>query len=214
MDKENLISSKYDKFWENKKWSDRLNEGHFQFDTLIEFGLQPYHYLLDIGCGYLRGGIHFIRYLDEEHYYAFDKFEKWLHLGELLLKYHNLEYKKPIINHVYDLRRIKRFLSGKQFDYMMAYSIFTHTDPYMTERILASTLPYLKSEGKFFATCLLSDDIYVGRFHKSRSHEYSVVKYTLEFFEGLAYKYHINLKYLDSVEDNRRQDWILFTKNR
>ena len=31
---------------------------------LTEYGLKPNHTLLDVGCGCLRGGVHFVRYLD------------------------------------------------------------------------------------------------------------------------------------------------------
>ena len=35
--------------------------GNSQFDYLVEHGLRPHHYLLDIGCGPLTAGIRFIR---------------------------------------------------------------------------------------------------------------------------------------------------------
>ena len=40
----------------------------FQIKFLKKSGLLPKHYLLDIGCGTLRGGIPFIEYLDEKKY--------------------------------------------------------------------------------------------------------------------------------------------------
>ena len=46
--------------------------GSLQFDYLVEHGLQPQHYLLDVGCGPIRGGMHFIRYLETGHYYGVD----------------------------------------------------------------------------------------------------------------------------------------------
>src|SRR5919201_1815322 len=50
---------------------DRL--GRLQFDYLVERGLAPHDYFLDIGCGPLRGGVHFIRYLELGRYYGVDK---------------------------------------------------------------------------------------------------------------------------------------------
>lgn len=44
-----------------------------QYKFLIERGLQPSDVLIDIGCGCLRGGVRFIRYLDEGHYLGIDK---------------------------------------------------------------------------------------------------------------------------------------------
>jgi len=47
--------------------------GELQFNFLVKNGLEPKHFLLDIGCGSLRGGIHFIRFLEECHYFGIDK---------------------------------------------------------------------------------------------------------------------------------------------
>ena len=38
--------------------------GELQFDFLRAQGLRPNHVLFDIACGALRGGVHFINYLD------------------------------------------------------------------------------------------------------------------------------------------------------
>jgi len=42
--------------------------GQLQFDFLVNHGLEPNHKLLDIGCGTLRGGRHFITYLVPGNY--------------------------------------------------------------------------------------------------------------------------------------------------
>jgi len=44
--------------------------GRSQFDLLLSLGLRPNHYLLDIGCGCLRGGRFYIPYLDPGHYFG------------------------------------------------------------------------------------------------------------------------------------------------
>lgn len=46
--------------------------GKLQFDYMKQQGLRPHHSLIDIGCGSLRGGTHFIPYLDAYQYYGFD----------------------------------------------------------------------------------------------------------------------------------------------
>src|SRR5205807_6035012 len=46
--------------------------GRLQFEFLTGNGLKPHHRLLDVGCGALRGGLHFIRYLDEGNYVGVD----------------------------------------------------------------------------------------------------------------------------------------------
>ena len=44
----------------------------FQIKFLKEMGLMPEDYLLDLGCGTLRGGIPIIRYLEKGHYYGIE----------------------------------------------------------------------------------------------------------------------------------------------
>jgi hypothetical protein len=51
--------------------------GKTQFEHLRHWGLAANHYLLDIGCGCLRGGQHAIRILEPEHYYGIDP-NQWL----------------------------------------------------------------------------------------------------------------------------------------
>ena len=40
--------------------------GRLQFDFLVAQGLQPHHKMLDIGCGSMRGGRHFVNHLERE----------------------------------------------------------------------------------------------------------------------------------------------------
>src|SRR5256714_13012220 len=47
--------------------------GKLQLDYLVEQGLKPEHYVLDVGCGPLRAGVHFIGYLEPGHYAGVDK---------------------------------------------------------------------------------------------------------------------------------------------
>ena len=55
--------------------------GQLQFDFLLAQGLMPSDVLLDIGCGSLRGGIHFIRYLEPGNYLGVEKEAELLRRG-------------------------------------------------------------------------------------------------------------------------------------
>jgi hypothetical protein len=55
--------------------------GELQFDFLVEQGLMPSDVLLDVGCGSLRGGVHFIRYLEPGNYLGMEKEQELLQLG-------------------------------------------------------------------------------------------------------------------------------------
>ena len=56
--------------------------GRLQFDFLVEQGLQPHHKFLDIGCGSMRGGRHFIAHLDPGNYFGVDREAKLLSSGK------------------------------------------------------------------------------------------------------------------------------------
>ena len=52
--------------------------GSLQLEFLKNMGLSPSNTLLDIGCGNVRGGRHFIRYVDSGNYTGIDIWPKWL----------------------------------------------------------------------------------------------------------------------------------------
>ena len=55
--------------------------GLFQLEQLAGHGLLPEHTLLDIGCGCLRGGVHFVRYLKAGGYYGHDLHPELIETG-------------------------------------------------------------------------------------------------------------------------------------
>jgi len=55
--------------------------GKLQFEFLVSQGLAPHHVLLDIACGSLRGGVHFIPYLEPGNYLGIDKEAELIQLG-------------------------------------------------------------------------------------------------------------------------------------
>lgn len=203
---------KIKEFWKYKKWPQRLVDGMRQINLLVLFGLKPHHYLLDVGCGWLRGGIYLIDYLEEGHYYGFDKEEGQLVRGEVLLEGTGLGYKKPRIGLIYGRKDLARFLSKRRFDYMMANSVFTHIDPYMAERIFSSVVPFLDDNGLFFASFYRGevDAPVMGRPHWSRSNEYGRVIYPFQFFVDLAKEHELSVNYLPDDPDEHGQNWMYF----
>lgn len=212
------------KFWESFRNGRKIKHGTTQLELLVSNGLQPHHYVLDIGCGWLRAGISFIGHLDVGHYYGFDKQEEQILKGKELVEGMNLAYKKPRVEFVHTTRGIRRFVKDKEmrFDYMVAYSVFTHTDPYMTERLFYNTIYFLKDGGKFFATFFLPSDknsdfrdakgIFVGERHMNRGDEYRVVEYPFSFFEDLAHNNGMVVEHLSLREEAHGQDWMCFYK--
>ena len=55
--------------------------GIWQFEFCQSMGLQSSHNLLDVGCGSLRGGVHFVRFLEPDHYAGLDVHKDLLDAG-------------------------------------------------------------------------------------------------------------------------------------
>src|SRR5947209_3842440 len=93
--------------------------GKLQFSFMIDKGLSPDHTLLDIGCGSLRGGVHFVPYLNKGNYFGIDINQSLLDSGRKEIAEMGCLDRLPLEN----LRCSEDFnLSqfGRQFDFAIA----------------------------------------------------------------------------------------------
>jgi cyclopropane fatty-acyl-phospholipid synthase-like methyltransferase len=120
----------------------------FQIQFLKDMGLQHVHYLFDIGCGTLRGGIPLIDYLQVGHYFGLEVRSEVLDEGRKELKEAGLERKKPTLLVYPDISQLNL---GRYFDYIWAFSVLIH----MSDNILKDTFGFvnkhLSKEGFFYA---------------------------------------------------------------
>lgn len=123
--------------------------GPAELDFLKARGLKPEHYLLDIGCGAMRGGIHFVRYLDPGRYCGIDANRSYLRAGRLELRRAGLLDKRPEIL-LDDRFNFGRF--GRKFDYLFAWSVFTHLDHNEILRCLVEASRVMHAESRLFVT--------------------------------------------------------------
>lgn len=126
--------------------------GRLQFDFLVSRGLKPGARLLDVGCGSFRGGVHFIRYLDQGNYYGMDVNKSLIEAGyDMELKPARLDAKVPPENLLVDSEfNCSRF--GVTFDMALALSVFTHLPLNHIRLCLAMLGGSVRSGGSFFAT--------------------------------------------------------------
>ena len=116
----------------------------WQFDLMVNAGLKPRHLMLDIGCGSLRGGRKFAKYLEPNHYYGTDKNE------ELFMEGLENELEDIPVTFQRDEYFIIPF--NRKFDYVLAQSVFTHVPFSMFKECLRNLQPKLKKDGKFIFT--------------------------------------------------------------
>ena len=124
--------------------------GRLQFDFLRAQGLEPRHYVLDIGCGSLRAGVHLIQYLEPGHYLGMEKEQLLLDSGiqkELGLNVYR--EKKPVLiaSAAFEFERF-----GQTPDFALAQSVFTHMTPDVIKDCLRKLRASISPTGAFYAT--------------------------------------------------------------
>lgn len=123
--------------------------GRLQLEFLIKSGLKNNHKLLDVGCGSLRGGLHYINYLDSGNYYGLDINESLIEAGKTEIEGASLTNKNANLI-VDDKFSFDRF--GTKFDFMISVSVFTHLPMNIIVRCLTKARENLNVNGKYFAT--------------------------------------------------------------
>lgn len=123
--------------------------GEKQFEFLVEQGLRPDHHFLDVGCGSLRGGIHFVRYLQPGHYCGLDIQQRLIDAGRGELEAAGVDPASARLIQD-DAFRFGRF--DQRFDYALAQSVFTHMPLNTIMRCLAEIERVMQPQGRFYAT--------------------------------------------------------------
>jgi len=127
---------------EEEPWARKV-----QSSFLRKQGLLPNHVFLDLGCGWLRGTIDLVDYLDDGNFHGID------------ISGANIERAmaraKQVSQHIPKLTVASRFEISQiwpnlQFDYIFAASLFTHIYPGDVQECLRVVSTALK--GKFYAT--------------------------------------------------------------
>jgi len=171
-----------------------------QFNLLTALGLREAHYLLDVGCGSLKAGRLFIPYLRPGRYFGIE------HLPWLIQESIDREIGA-------DLVRIKRptfsddnnwtmSIFNRQFDYILAQSIFSHLPQAGIRRCVAEAKKTLKPGGIFAATFFVGLENYEGDYWAAKAN------YTLERMRQLVEEEGMACTPIDWQHPDPQQ-WIL-----
>jgi SAM-dependent methyltransferase len=190
--------------------------GKLQFDFVVDRGLEPQHHFLDVGCGPLRGGLHFIRYLEAGHYYGVDRRADLLQAGgEVELPRHGLVEKRPTLVEMEDFG-FQRL--GQTFDYALAQSVFTHLPINNIIRCLMNMEQVLVPGGKFFATIYLNErgkrnlDPIQQRPDIVTNFDRNFFHYDFATFEWICEGTSLTPEYLGEWSNPRNQKMLVFAK--
>ena len=193
--------------------------GKLQFDYLVKEGLEREDYFLDVGCGSLRGGIHFIRYLKPGHYFGIDINQRLLDAGKGELKRNNLIHKNPTLFQMgdFDFQSL-----NQKFEYALAQSVFTHLPLNNIIRCIINIEKVLVKGGKFYATFLENPE---GKINlEPVMHHCADSSSFLSYFDRDPYHYDFNIfkwicqginlsvKYIGDWSHPRDQKMLVFIK--
>ena len=156
------------------------------FEFLVKKGLRNHHELLDIGCGTLRGGRHFIKYLNLTKYYGIDISLNAIESAKQLVLEEKLSDKKPQL--LFNKNKQLNFscFSGEKFDFLLAQSVFTHLKPHHISECFEYVGHIMNDNSAFYFT--------YNKGPEYRQTDFKDFYYPLSFFENLAKKYGFKLK--------------------
>lgn len=129
--------------------------GRRQFRYLKANGLKPHHRMLEIGCGNLRAGWRFIRYLDAGNYTGIDISPEILLAARETIVERGLEDKRPVT--MLASGTGLESLPSDWFDVAHAHSVFSHTPLDVIEGYLSDMRRVLKPTGFFDFTYNATD---------------------------------------------------------
>jgi len=179
--------------------------GGLQFAFLKRQGLRPDQVLLDIACGSLRLGVKAIPYLQQGHYMGVEKEQQLLdagvqqELGETLLA-----SKRPrlLCSADFSFERL-----ATAVDVAIAQSLFTHLPPLLIGRCLEKLRPWLKPDGRFFATFF---EVEKERDNPSAPHDHGFFAYTREQIERFGADQGYRMDYIGDWGHPRDQVMVVY----
>lgn len=174
-----------------------------QFSIMTLLGLRQDDYLLDIGCGSLRGGRLFIPYLQPNRYHGIEP-EMWLveHGIENEVGRDLIELKRPVFS---DNDEFRLTIFDQQFDFVLAQSIFSHASRSQIETCLKEAKQVMAPNASFVATFLLGEEDYAGD-----SWVYpGCVKYTLDTMKAIGKNQGLACRVIEWPHA-AQQTWLIF----
>ncbi len=181
--------------------------GQLEFDFLVSRGLRPEHVLLDVACGSLRAGVHFIPYLDPGNYLGIEKEATLIKQGlakELPPEVREEKQPELVVSGDFEFDKF-----SKQADYSLAWSLFTHLTGEDLEICLRNLRANVGPGHQFYATFLPGSRDQ----NASDSHAHAAFYYTGEELTEMGERNGWRCEYIGDISRDRemKMRMMLFT---
>jgi hypothetical protein len=192
------------------------NAGRQQLILLLMFGLEPSSKVVGLGCGLLRGGYWLIHFLDPGCYHGIEP-----HLGRLesgknvILEPETLQAKRPRFD---TNANFDTSVFGTQFDFFLAYSIWTHASRRQIEVMLDNFVRDSTPRATFLTSILPAGrrtPAYRGDKWSGTSHESDVpgcIHHSLKWITGACQRRNLHMSVLGQEKDG--QTWLSISRDR
>ena len=125
----------------SREWDER---GEFQLKFMKKIGLKKYNTILDYGCGPIRAGKHFIKYLNSGNYFGIDYNKSFIEASKYLVeKDFTLKKKKPLLLWFqnFNLERLE-----KKFNFILLFSVLNHCNLNQRKKFFKKVIPIMNKK--------------------------------------------------------------------
>jgi len=130
--------------------------GAWEFDFMRRQGLQRHHFILQMGCGSLAGAIRFLPFMDQSHYWGFERNRDLFDAGvriELARSGVLADRGHFVVNDHFALDEIPY-----AFDFVLASSLFNRLPLGQIGQCVAAVIRKMRPGGRLFATWIENPD--------------------------------------------------------
>jgi ABC-type polysaccharide/polyol phosphate transport system ATPase subunit len=124
--------------------------GLWQFEFLRTHGVEPHHYVLNVGCGSLATAVHLVPFLKQGHFFGVERNYALLEAGiRMELPRAGIDPGRAhfLLSDTFDLGQIP-----DTFDFAFADSLFAYLPFTSVARCIVGVVRKLKPSGRFYAT--------------------------------------------------------------
>ena len=168
----------------------------YQFNALTRLGLQPYHSLIDIGCGPITVGLALIAYLNRGNYVGVDALPEPLVESYRRVAQHSLAHKNPTL--VCSSTFGGSELGNRSFDFIWMSQLSYHLDDAQTMQLFEQAHAMMSSTSVFLADII---DPEMDLDPDSKWHGFSYHVRPVEFYEALAQRFSFSVQRRGTLRD-------------